>query len=196
MIYLDQRKNWMTSAVTGSCSLKTGRCWIWRIGVGVLGVFCSLQYCTISAIMEGKVITGQSLRQWQKIRFSWVADFFETLPSLHCINQKVLSRVSSWLFHNLCWGEWAFGWTERQVLLTVFFLCIKWYVGNIAHLKHPRFIQSLDASGVGLWPDKCLQSENYISIYLVFVFKKWNFDFQFPSFWRHVAGVFLLQTFF
>lgn len=58
------------------------------------------------------------------------------------------------------------------VLQTVFFLCLKSYVGNIAHLKHPRFIQSLDGSRGELWPDKCLQSENYISIYSVFVFKK------------------------
>lgn len=38
---------------------------------------------------------------------------------------------------------------RNAVLLTVFFLCIQFYVGSIACLKHPRFIQLLDASREG-----------------------------------------------
>lgn len=38
------------------------------------------------------------------------------------------------------------------VLITVFFLCVKSSVSNIAYLKHPRFIQSLDAKeGFRAW---------------------------------------------
>lgn len=181
IIYLDQHKNCMATGYVCLLELKADAELEGTAAELVLFFALSSAEQTPYIVPEGTVILGKSLRQCQTIRFCWIAGFSR------CFHlTMVLTRELGWSLELPPVEKRAFGCPEKRGVNNSVFLVYEIVCGNITHLRHSRFIQSLEAYRGGLWPDKCLQSENYI--FLVFVYKKWNFDFSFPSFSGHVAG--------
>lgn len=172
IMYLDQHKNFMATGYICLLELKTGRCWTRRKSSWAGGVFCSLQCWTISLCSSRR-----HSNTWEKLKAVtdyWIllsCRFFQMLPSHPGINQR------TWLQSGVgsCQKE-PLAALGEGVLTTVCSLCIKLYTGIQDLSSFWRLLEG------GLWPAKCLQSENYI--FLV------SICFQKVKLWLFISFIF------